>query len=155
MRCPQCEKFTSLEMGDPELESINLDADLGDGKLGSAAVTATVRIVRTCGECGDELKEATLELEGESGEIDVSDHASVKKQPDGTEQPAWNPGCELQVEEEDVSPIEEGGGRYKKSYFGATVSYKITCACQKDKAAPIHEGELSDKVAASAMEELT
>jgi len=55
MRCPDCNKFVSFEENEPEVESIDVDGDRN--------VTATVRIVNSCGECGQELKEATLDME--------------------------------------------------------------------------------------------
>lgn len=122
MRCPDCQKFVSLEFADPEVDSL----EVGDG-----AVSCTVRIVRNCGECGQELKEATLEL---SHDID---HDTEKGK------------HTLEVEETGVDQIEEGGGRYKKSYFGASVSFKVECSCGWSE-----EGTMDDKVQASGMDEL-
>jgi hypothetical protein len=55
MRCPDCNKFVSFDEADPEVN----DLDVSD----NGSVTASVRIVNTCAECGTELKEAMLELE--------------------------------------------------------------------------------------------
>ena len=66
-------------------------------------------------------------------------------------------GHELTVEADDPEQVEEGGGRYAKSYFGASVSYRIHCKCRRkggEDGEPIHEGVLEDKVAASEMDEL-
>lgn len=51
-RCPDCNKFVSIDMAEPEL-----DLELGDGE-----VTGSVRLVQTCAECGTELAETTLEI---------------------------------------------------------------------------------------------
>lgn len=131
MRCPDCNKFVGLEFADPEVERLEIDGD---------EVACEVRIVRNCAECGQELKEAQLELSAEIPQEVADAH-------DGDNH-------DLEVEETGVDPIEEGGGRYAKSYFGATVSFAVRCSCQKKDDAAIYEGEMSDKVAASAMDEL-
>lgn len=59
------------------------------------------------------------------------------------------PEHELSVESTDCLSIEEGGGRYKKSYFGAAVQYEVTCTCTGEV---VHTGEMDGKVAASEME---
>jgi hypothetical protein len=124
MRCPDCNKFVALDFQEPELDSIEVDCDV---------VRATVRLVRCCADCGGELKEANLDLEfdlpGEFAE-EHRDH-------------------ELEVEDTGIEQIEEGGGRYAKSYFGAVVLFTVTCSC-----GATFEGEMSDKIAASYMEEL-
>lgn len=64
--CPGCQKFASLELQEPEPES---DPEI-DGESG--IVTCEVRIVRNSACCGEEMKEATLELEADvSNELDV------------------------------------------------------------------------------------
>lgn len=140
MRCPDCNKFVSLEFQDPEVDNLEISDD--------AVVTATVRLVRNCAECGTEMKEATLELE-ETHDITVEpfkDHINEKGETKH----------ELEIEETGVDQIEEGGGRYAKSYFGATISYTVRCKCDEDKKDERweYEGTFGDKVAASAMEEM-
>jgi DnaJ-class molecular chaperone len=54
MRCPQCNKFVSFDTdAEPEEESTDVDG---------TDFTATYRRVLMCAECGDELKEASIEL---------------------------------------------------------------------------------------------
>jgi hypothetical protein len=126
MNCPSCNKFAALEMQDPEVNSLEVDED--------GQVTAEVRIARNSECCGDEMKEATLSLESEEG------------RPNGCRcEPA-----ELTVDEDSCEPTDEGGSRYQKSYFGASLECTVTCQiCKKTKAVT-----MSDKVAASEMEEL-
>lgn len=139
MRCNDCSKFVSLEMGDPEMDQ-ELTFDEG-------TVSCTVRIVRTCAECGTDLKGADLEMELELDDAAFKDSASDA---DHTGE-----GHDIEIDEGDIAPIEEGGGRYAKSYFGAEVSFALTCSCDKDKPKRwTYEGTISDKIAASAMEEL-
>lgn len=133
MRCPDCNKFTGLEFQDPELD--------GDLEVSEDGVTCNIRLVRTCSECGQEMKEATLEMSGDLPEQAV-DHL---KEHEEDETPH-----ELEIEENGIDQIEEGGGRYKKSYFGASVDYKITCSCGQFEVT----GTVSDKIPASHMEEL-
>lgn len=133
MRCPDCNKFVRLEMSDPDVESLEVThvGEADDPKDGEVfSVQASVRIVRCCAECGTEMKEATLDMEDEV--ILKTDH------PDRVE-----------IEENESIQIEEGGGRYAKSYFGAVVSYKLTADGKV-----VHEGTIEDKVAASHMDEM-
>jgi hypothetical protein len=125
MRCPNCNKFVSLDFSEPEVENISVSDD--------GSVTAEVRIVRTCADCGDELKTASLSLEVQ---VDVGDHSGE--------------GHELEVEEDALEQIEEGGGRYKKSYFGARVDFTVSCSCGKLSVS----GGMEAKVAASGMDEM-
>jgi hypothetical protein len=54
MRCPSCNKFVPFDTdSEPEVD-IDIDAD--------GSVSGTVRIVNTCAECGEELKEASLDV---------------------------------------------------------------------------------------------
>lgn len=134
MRCPSCEKFVGLDMADPEPEEPSLDEE--------GTVTITVRIVRTCSDCGDELKGATLEMEGgpeDPGVLKAHKGEGHALEVDG------DPECE---------PIEEGGGRYAKSYYGASVSVGVRCSCQEKDADPLYTVEMSDKTPASYMDEL-
>lgn len=52
MRCPDCNKFVSIEIAEPELE-----LEVSDGE-----VTGTVRLVQICAECNTELAEANIEV---------------------------------------------------------------------------------------------
>lgn len=120
-----------MDFGDPEVESLEVDE--------SGNVTARVRIVRSCADCGMDLKEASLDMEEA---LDLSGHVK-----EGQEDKH-----EFSIDEESVDQVEEGGGRYQKSYFGAEIAFAVTCSCD---AAWKLEGKISDKVAASEMEELT
>ncbi len=129
MRCPDCNKFVSLDLQDPEVE-IELEGE---------SVKASVRIVRACAECGTALKEATLEMEDTFEGPDPEDAQGEDKEHD------------LEVEETGVDSIEEGGGRYAKSYYGASVDYSVTCSCGCKFE---HNGVMSGKIAASHMDEM-
>lgn len=128
MRCSDCNKFVALDFEEPEVENESIDEE--------GCVEIEVRLVRTCSECNQELKEATLYFEIEHAEACAAHRGE---------------GHQLEVEITNVDSIEEGGGRWKKSYYGARVSYQITCSCSKTFSI---EGNASDKVAASEMDEI-
>jgi len=125
MRCPDCSKFVSLELQEPEENSAEFDPQTG-------TIEAEYRLVRNCADCGTELKETTISL---SGEVDVAEHQGE--------------GHELTAEFT-AEATEDGGGRYAKSYFGVSCICTVTCSCGE-----LDENvDMSDKVAASEMEEL-
>jgi hypothetical protein len=135
-----------MDMSDPELDSeLEFDSEM-------KTVTGTVRIERTCSECGTSLKEGQLEMEGEFDGEDAKKleaHLEVHRK-----HAEANAGAELgvfEVDEDGIDPIEEGGGRYKKSYFGVTVNYTLSCSCDKDFSV---SGSMEDKMPASSMDEM-
>lgn len=150
-RCESCNKFTALEFQAPEEESFEVDGLETIAEDGTVAATAstTIRISRNSECCGDTMKEATLEMSEEF----IIDHDKLEehlvKKEDGSW--AWKEGCALTAKNEDPEQVEEGGGRYTKSYFGASVAYSITCECGKGD--ELHESTLEDKIAASEMDD--
>jgi hypothetical protein len=56
MKCPNCPQITAHDDGDPEVTSEPEETE------GSAAPELTVRRLRVCADCGEELKEAELEI---------------------------------------------------------------------------------------------
>ena len=138
MRCPGCNKFASLNSEEPQVDSLEIDSE--------GTVTCEVTLSRTSECCGEEMKTASLEMSA-----DVSEHLEGHI---ATGEEGFNEDDhDLDVEEVSVESTEKGGGRYKKSFFGATVTYAVTCSCQAKDASPLYEGTLEDEVAASAMDE--
>jgi hypothetical protein len=148
MRCENCQKFVSLEMQDPEVSDLQVEycpppKEDADGEH-AFSVTGSVRIVRVCAECNLEMKEATLDIDqtivlGEN--VDTQDWKEFAKKHDlGT----------VEVEDGGAEALEEGGGRYKKSYYGATLNLDITVDGET-----VGSVTWTDKVAASEMEELS
>lgn len=154
MRCPDCNKFVSLELQDPEDVELEVESEIVGGML-ALSVSMTARIVRNCAECGTELKEANIEP---SEEVEVEAHTLIKcmrrVSADGVEPEVFewldDKHGDPTIEDTEIEQVEEGGGRYAKSYFGASVTYAVTCKCGET----LHSGEISDKVAANAMDEL-
>lgn len=137
MRCPDCNKFVSLDLNDPEVDgAIEVDVDYTDGTA-TGAVKCEVHIVRVCGECSTELKEANLELTAEFAPP-----------------PKGEKDHEFEAEEISVDSTERstGKGRGLKSFYGAEVSFKVTCSCGCDFE---YEGTMSDDIQASHMDEMT
>jgi hypothetical protein len=137
MRCPDCNKFVAFDEADPEVDSLEISED--------GTVTAEVRIVNNCADCGSELKEATFQLEEQ---VDIPEGHSGE-------------GHQLEIEEAGAERTQRSGyykkgefvsagGRYAKTYYGASVSYEITCEC----GALEISGTLEDDVQASGMDEL-
>ena len=134
MRCPNnCNegKFVTLECGEPEEET---PLDIGE----DGAVTGSFKLTRNCGECGDALKEAVVDLD------DTVDADEVKPHFGGGEHA-------LSIELDSVEADESGGGRYRKNLISAVVEATVTCSCDK---AFSHDVTLdTDGCAASAFEE--
>ncbi len=60
-RCPDCNKFVSLEEVEPEVNTLEVDEE--------GIIEADVRIVNACADCGTELKEYTFDFDGESDDL--------------------------------------------------------------------------------------
>ncbi|MFA5936724.1 MAG: hypothetical protein WC822_02485 [Candidatus Paceibacterota bacterium] len=129
MRCPDCNKFVGNDQQDPEVDDITIDAD--------GHINVTVRIVNACDQCGTELTEAVLELEDDIAEL-VEHHKGE--------------GHELEIEDDNAERTErcEGKGRGRRTFYGASVHYRVTCSCGRLK----HSDVLEDDVQASAMDSL-
>lgn len=141
-RCTSCGKMAALEFQDPEID--DFDGSVERPEKGETAYTVsascTVRLVRNTECCGEELKTADLEIttDDETFEIAEGTHTDDKCKEDFTVEVDGDP-----------EQVEEGGGRYKKSYFGASFEVVVTCGCGET----VHSFTMTDKVAASEMDE--
>ena len=142
--CPSCNKFCSLDLGDPELNDSGVDKIDETEKGVSIRVHGSIRIVRSSECCGDEIKEANFDFEED---FEVAGHKGEE-------------GHEFEIDDGDLEATEEGGSRYKKAYYGVSWSPEISCSCGEEVKLVAEEGkepgtiEFSDKVAASEMDEL-
>jgi len=59
-RCPDCNKFVSLEMEDPDVQECDIEPS-EDGKAG--IMRLTVQLTKSCAECGCVMTGKTLEVE--------------------------------------------------------------------------------------------
>jgi hypothetical protein len=112
MKCPSCNKFCGLEMQDPENNNIEFDAT----DLDNITLSVEVHIVRNSECCGDECKEYTFNTDAELDAALIDKMEQARKD---------NPDIEFEAEESSLSPLEEGGHRYKKSYYGFTMEIGI------------------------------
>lgn len=136
MRCESCQKFASLETGDPEVNTLEV-SDLGNGNV---QVNYEIRIVRNCADCGTEMKETTLDGQEEVELGDVPKGATA----------------EYEIEEVSCESTESGGGRYQKNMIGFHLDYKITATWKQGKKEGKREinGSLEDSAPASAFDEM-
>lgn len=112
IRCPNCEKFASLETGEePEIQGDEVQGDEDDGFI----ITGEVRIVRICQDCGEELKEANLEFEMEC--------------PPGFSEDGWEYELGATATER-IDRVNAKGRpikpRYAKSFYGAEITATFT-----------------------------
>jgi hypothetical protein len=151
MRCPDCNKFVSLEMQDPEVSDLSVEYlpshDADNEPIHEFCITGTVRIVRCCAECGQEMKEAQLDIEQT---VELGEEVDTKGAHDWEEFARTHDLDDARVDDSpSVDQIEEGGGRYAKSYFGAAIHFEVFVGDTV-----VATVEWSDKVAASSMDEL-
>lgn len=129
MRCPDCEKFVSYDTEvEPEEESA---PEVEEGLV----IRASYRRVLACGECGTELKAATLDVEDtfviKPYEVDAEDKPAPPAEC-GDEEHEWNLG-ELSVEPTTgVIDVDRRGKkitnpRYMATTYGVELSGDIVC----------------------------
>lgn len=145
MRCPSCSKFVSYAEPEVEVNDYSYEAD-------DDQVTAEVQVTLNCQECGETLKEATLEAQGTvEHECDlgkVVKHLLSQNQDDpakvGTDDVdaavadrVFDVGdCTAEslerMQDTDSKGKKITSARYQKQYYGATVTWTVICgACQE------------------------
>lgn len=143
MRCPDCMRFRSLDFGDGEVDSIEIDVGKAtDGKT-MATINAEVRIPRNCQECSTEMKVGSYSSEVE---VEIEQPKCTALEEDGqTPKPH-----DLSIEADgEPQPDEGGGGRYKKNMISYTLDFVISCGvCDFTQ-----KGYIEDAMAASEFEE--
>lgn len=138
MRCPDCNKFVPYDdSNEPEVNDLSIEED--------GTVTANVRILLTCAECGAELKDYEFDLDTQA---DLGEHDTNKKADEGEEEIEH----ELEVEEDSVEMTTNttGKGRGMKTFYGVTLNANVKCSCGFETSV-----ELNEEVQASSMNELT
>lgn len=118
-RCPDCNKFVSLEQRAEWDEEPEIDL--------TGEVSASVRFVLDCAECGTEIKETTLDM------TVTCDEAAKHINNFGADD------HELSVTTEDPEPqdryqnLDKGGKsipfRYQKHFYSATATLTVECTC--------------------------
>lgn len=172
-RCPDCNKFVSYDDGDVDVQSEDVE---------SGEVRVEVRIVKTCAECGTELREATLDLshafehdcespthDGEPVEADDLDTAEClvmlvawlvgRDEPcDDAElaKEAWLDEHDLSVESS-LEPDSwcKGKGRGTQTFYGVSGEIVVTCTCGAVETIYVGVQDDGAYTAASEMDDLT
>jgi hypothetical protein len=134
MRCPTCNKFASFDTDtEPEISDEKFDDD-------TCVVSFNVRIVNTCAECSEELKEATFDVELD-GPKPFPHEDSCKNQETYS----------VEVESSREDRVVRGKSpRYNKTFYG----YSATATVECDGCSASFSISHQDDIQASAMEEL-
>ena len=131
MRCDQCNKFAAYDDStEPEV-----DVDLND----DGTFSGNVRIVLTCADCSQELKEAQFDFDGEVPEEIVKAHAGEGH------------SLSLDAGDNELTSRGEGSGRYMKTFWGYRAALDLSCMCQSEG---LWASEFTDDIQASHMDEL-
>jgi len=151
-RCPDCNKFVSL---DSETEP-EVDLEVSD----DGTVTGTAMIVNNCGDCGTEMAAAELEVSIDPESICAPPPPDAPPPVEGAP-PAvgesleehlaklHDPEASLEVEDTSRERTDryEGKGRGQRHYYGARLEVEVTCSCGW-----VGTGEWTDDVQASGMD---
>lgn len=135
MRCNDCNKFVSFD--EPQVEIENEE-------LTGTTLSASVRLVLVCADCGTELKETTFDLEAE-----------IDYRPEDLED---DQEPEFDLISMDAQPTERYQDkdkkgktiRHPKHYYGVEVTATYTC---KNDGKDLDQA-FGDEIQASSMEEI-
>ena len=170
-RCPDCNKFVSLDSEqDPEV-SIDVDEE--------GHVTGSVQIANACEQCGTEMYTAEFDVNVSTSDITrseddktletfLSECKATKEQaekdaaqrsldfPNLSEAEAGSPedlDVELEVEESDMERTSrsEGKGRGTRTFYGARVGFTVKATFRG--ATHEFEGSFEDDIQASSMDQ--
>lgn len=150
-----------MDNGDPELEqgpelTFHMRSKKTDGKeiLAHFDVTATVRGTRNCADCGNTLKELSMDMDGTAELAQFEGWKELTPDQQGEVQGRLEAGTvEPDAEAEEGTVDESGGGRYKKNLITTVVPYNITIEDSELGIKLTYNGELSYEAAASEFEE--
>lgn len=152
MRCPNCNKFVPF---DTEVEPEEQGQEVG-----GTTFTASYRRVLQCGECGEDLKEATLEVEYDfSKDVQAEDEAEEgdgsKREPHEHEFEIES--CDVEATTGAVTKCRDGrpirSSRYMKTLYGVKCAVEVKCGVDGCEAQASFECEQDEQ--ASAFEELS
>lgn len=145
MRCPNCQKFVSMENGEPQVSSVEASLS-GD----SINITAEAEHTRNCADCGTELKSLGISFEGN---VSLSDFEKPSEMTDADFE-KWKSGlkkAECEIDEDGSDSDESGGGRYAKNMIGVVVDYTLKVTSKKITVEK--SGQLREENPASAYDE--
>lgn len=131
MRCPDCSKFVSFDTEvDPEEED--------SPELDGLAFHASYRRVLTCQDCGTELKESSLSVDGDLAVVKDAEGNEVKEHPEvcpkSPDMPAvhdWTLDVDAQPTTGVIDTDRRGKkiklARYMKTTYGVEVTGTAKC----------------------------
>ena len=133
MHCPGCTKFASFEGMEPEWDE---PAVFEDGHI-----TGQVRIIPTCEDCGEELKETIFEIAIDSVPWYAAhaDHGVTMEEPD----------LELIDRVENRSVKTGKSLLHSWQVWGAACTFHLTCSCGETT-----EEDWQETIAQTQMESL-
>lgn len=146
MRCPSCNKFATYD--DSQEPEVELDARYADD--GIVQVSGSVRIVLTAECCGDELKEASFDIDDETGVERKCECESFCAEVVSAEITSRQESTSIRTKKDGTVVVKDIPYRYRRTFYGVSVGYEVVCDCGATKG----EGEFSDEVQASGMDEL-
>lgn len=133
MRCPSCNKFVSYDEPEVQVEDVTVEG---------TTVTADVTVNLNCADCGENLKSANIQADGE---------IAHECKPEKERLEEWEPDANYKKgEDDDQFEVEEQGdgegtsrlettdrhgkpiksARYMKTFYGFTLESTIKCrAC--------------------------
>lgn len=151
-RCNDCNKFVSYEGDEEPEDDQEFEAEQIDDGL--VKVTGSMARLLNCGECGSELKRATIEFEEEIPfEHDAGCPTFLDDEDEKHEDPDFEVEAEMYANERSQTHDRHGkpikNYRYRRTFYGIEGTATITCThCQATA-----EVELTGEEQASAFEE--
>jgi hypothetical protein len=155
-RCPDCNKFVSLDSEqDPE---VSIDVD------GEGHVTGSFSIMNACQDCGTEMFTSEFDVNVSASDITRGEDEKtlesflseckakaeeIEKNPDHGE----DLEVELEVEESDMERTSrsEGKGRGTRTFYGARVGFTVKATFRGVTSE--FEGSVEDDIQASSMDQ--
>jgi hypothetical protein len=126
MRCPSCNKFVSYDT-DVEPEENNQEID-------GTTFNASYRRVLTCGDCGEELKEAEIEVSYDfSGDIEEVEKSEKTETKEEHEHSFEIESCDVEATTGAVTKDRHGrpirNSRYMATLYGVECQVEVKCEC--------------------------
>lgn len=144
-RCPSCEKFVSLEVGEPDLTP----------EIDTETARLTGRIHLDCSDCGEEMKEWDIDLD-EDIPKDAAKHLEENMDHSLNIDFASDPEVNDEYRPRRPPKRRKDGTiprvpmRYQTHYYALNATCKVTCDCGEE----FDTIEFADEIEASGMNEL-
>lgn len=150
MRCPDCNKFVSMETAEPQVDSIETSFRREGPLDGVFEINCSGQTERNCADCGTTLKSCSWDAEGEERLSDLEGwkDLSEKKQKEIIEK-LEEGKIEAEINEDGTEANESGGSRYQKNMIESIVHYRMEIGGEGLSI----EGQVSSHNAASEFDE--